>query len=100
MFLIQKISTGEAYQVHLRPGVFPQPQAKLEAKIRRLRAAGKPVSAAEIDQYEEMAKVLSQKLLNTAPDQLLIIAPQPGYKFRFNDLYNIRGDIINKDMPR
>lgn len=53
-FLIPKISTGEAYQVHLKPGVFPKQQAELEAKIRRLRAAGNSVSAMDIDKVEQI----------------------------------------------
>ncbi len=99
-FIIQRISTGEAYDVHLKPGIFPDEQAILEARIRQQRAEGRPVSAADIDRYEEMADALSQKILTTPPDQLLMIIPKPEYKFRFNDLYDNRGDIINKEMPR
>ncbi|MDZ7402273.1 MAG: formylmethanofuran dehydrogenase subunit E family protein [candidate division KSB1 bacterium] len=99
-FIIQRISTGEAYEVHLKPGVFPEMQASLEARIRQRRAEGKVVSAAEIDQYEAMANELSRKMLTTPAEQLLTITPKPDYKFRFNDLYGSRGDIINKEMPR
>ncbi|HXF04926.1 MAG TPA: formylmethanofuran dehydrogenase subunit E family protein [Blastocatellia bacterium] len=99
-FIIQRISTGEAYEVRLRPGVFPKEQADLEARIRQLRSEGQPVSGADIDKVEEMANALSKRLLTTPPDQLLEITPRPGYKFKFSDLYDIRGDIINKDMPR
>ena len=31
-FIIQRISTGQAYDVHLKPGVFPKEQAELEEK--------------------------------------------------------------------
>lgn len=99
-FIIQRISTGQAYEVRLQPGVFPQEQADLEAKIRQLRSEGQPVSGADIDKVEEMANALIKKLLTTPPDQLLEITPKPGYKFKFSDLYDLRGDIINKDMPR
>jgi formylmethanofuran dehydrogenase subunit E len=37
-FIIQRISTSEAYAVHLKPGVFPDDQARLENRIRSLRA--------------------------------------------------------------
>ncbi|MCX5811129.1 MAG: formylmethanofuran dehydrogenase subunit E family protein [Proteobacteria bacterium] len=74
-FIIQKISTGETYSVHLKPGVFPTEQAELEGKIRKLRAEGKPVSAGDIDTVEAMADALSKKLLNTQSSELLEINP-------------------------
>ena len=99
-FIIQRISTGEAYKVHLKTGVFPEEQAVLENKIRSLRAQGKPVTAEDIDQVEKMGDELSLKLLTTPPDKLLNIEKLEGYKFQFADLFGMRGDIINKDMPR
>jgi len=104
-FIIQKISTGEAYEVHLKPGAFPESQAMLESRIRGLSAEGKPVSAADIDRVEKMADALSKKLLNTQKEKILTIKAmtikaKPGYKFRFNDMCGSRGDIINKNMPR
>lgn len=99
-FIIQRISAGEAYKVHLKPGVFPDDQAELENKIRSLRAQGKPVTAEDIDTVEKMGDALSLKLITTAPEQLLDIEKLDDYKFNFNDLFGNRGDIINKDMPR
>lgn len=99
-FIIQRISTGEAYGVHLKPGVFPKNQANLEAKIRKLRAEGKSVTAEDIDTVEKMADALNLKLLTTSPSELLEIKILRGYKFRFTDLFGKRGDIINKKMPR
>lgn len=102
-FIIQRISTGEAYDVHLKPGVFPEDQASLEGKIRKLRSEGKPVTAADINTVEKMADALNLKLLTTPPDQLLDIKPLPNFKFASNDTVGVfgnRGDIINKDMPR
>ena len=92
--------TGEAYEAHLKPGVFPEDQAALESKIRKLRSEDKPVSAADIDRVEEMAYALNKTLLTTAPKQLLIITMKPEYKFSFSDLYVRRGDVVNKNMPR
>lgn len=99
-FIIQKISTGETYQVSLKPGVFPAKQAELEAHIRAARAEGKPVTAAEIDEFERQADQLSRKMLTTPPSALLDIRPLPNYRFVPMDLFGGRGDIVNKDMPR
>lgn len=102
-FIVQRISTGEAYDVHLKPGVFPEDQAALEGKIRKLRSEGKPVSAQDINTVEKMADALNLKLLTTPPDKLLDIKPLPDFKFAANDTVEVfgnRGDIINKDMPR
>lgn len=99
-FIVQRISTGEAYEVHLRPGVFPDAQAELETKIRRLRAEGMPVSAADIDKVEEMANDLSRKLLNSPPSEILETRRLSSYVFKFADLCGERGDVVNKTMPR
>ena len=97
-FIVQKISTGEAWEVRLKPGVFPEPQAALENHIREMRAAGRPVFAADVDRFEAMANDLIRHLLNTSPDDLLVLTPRPGYRFQFNDLFGGRGDIINRDL--
>ena len=99
-FIIQKISTGETYQVSLKAGVFPTKQAELEAHIRALRAEGKPVTAAEIIELEHQADQLSWKMLTTPPSELLDVRPLPNYRFVPMDLLGRRGDIVNKDMPR
>ena len=61
-FILQRISTGEAYKVHLKPGVFPEDQAELEGKIRSLRAEGQPVTAEDIDRVEWFVFLFSNKL--------------------------------------
>jgi formylmethanofuran dehydrogenase subunit E len=99
-FIIQRISTGQTYEVRLNPGVFPENQAALESKIRKLRSQGKPVPAADLDRVEEMADSLSKTLLTTPHDQLLTTKSRPEYKFSFCDLFGSRGDVVNKDMPR
>jgi len=99
-FIIQKISTGETYQVSLKAGVFPAKQAELEAHIRALRAEGKPVTAAEIIELEHQADQLSRKMLTTPSSELLDVRPLPNYRFVPMDLLGRRGDIVNKDMPR
>ena len=99
-FIIQRISTGAAYHVHLKPGVFPDDQVVLENRIRSLRAQGNPVTAEDSDTVEKMGDSLSLKLLTTPAEELLEIARLNDYKFNFTDMFGDRGDIINKDMPR
>lgn len=99
-FIIQKISTGETYQVSLKRGVFPAKQAELEAHIRASRTEGKPVTAAEINEFERLADQLSRKMLITPASALLDIRPLLSYRFVPMDLLGRRGDIVNKDMPR
>jgi formylmethanofuran dehydrogenase subunit E len=99
-FIIQRISTGEAYLVHLKPCVFPDDQAVLENRIRSTRAQGNPVTAEDIDMVEKMGDSLSLKLLTDPLEELLEMKRLNDYKFNFADMFGERGDIINKDMPR
>lgn len=99
-FILQRISTGKACDVRLKPGVFPADQAALEADIRATRARGEPVGAAQIDQSEALANALSKHLLTTLPAETVTLTPLAAYRFAATDLLGARGDIINKDMPR
>jgi formylmethanofuran dehydrogenase subunit E len=99
-FIIQRISTGEAYDVHLKKGIFSEKQAQLENKIRTLRKQGKEVSPEDIDKAETMANNLSKTLLNSAPDKILDIKPLKDYKFDLKFSTGKRGDIINKFAGR
>ena len=99
-FIIQRISTGQAYKVNLRSGVFPAEQAALEEAIREKRRKGSGVSAEEIDQLEQMANSLIRQILSTPPEEILEIRPLEGYIFRPFDFIGERGDVINKTMPR
>lgn len=99
-YIIQKISTGEAYKVHLKKGIFPKELADLEGKIRQLRARGEPVKAEDINQIEKMQDTLSLRVLTTPPSELLDMEPLTGYRFVPADFFGQRGDIINKSMPR
>ena len=99
-FIIQRISTGDAYSVHLSQEIFPEEQVQLENKIRTLRKQGKEVSPEDIDQVEKMHENLSQKLLNTAPDKILDIKKHENYRYNFSFRTGKRGDIINKDASR
>lgn len=102
-FIVQRISTGEAYDVHLKPGVFPAEQAALEGKIRKLRSEGSQVTAEEINTVEKMASAFNIKLLSTPASELLDVKPLPDFKFAAIDTVEVfgnRGDVVNKDMPR
>jgi len=99
-FIIQRISTGETYQVSLKAGVLPDKQDKLETHIRALRAKSQSVSATEIDEAERLANQLSQKVLSTEPAQLVNVRRLRNFQFVPMALGGSRGDIINKNMPR
>lgn len=99
-FIIQKISTGEAYSVHLKEVVFPKEQAELENKIRTLRKQGKDLLPQDVDKIEKMHNNLSKKLLNIPPDELLDIKKLDNYKYEFKFQTGKRGDIINKNISR
>jgi formylmethanofuran dehydrogenase subunit E len=99
-FIIQRISTNEAYSVHLKPGVFPEELKSVEDKIRQLRAEGKQVEAKDIDAFEAMQNNLSKKILTTPPSELLVIERLKDYKFNYCDFFGERGDVINKNMGR
>lgn len=97
-FIVQKKSTGEAYEVHLKDGVFPQELADLESKIRESRAENKSVELADIDRVELLANNLSKKLLNISPVKILDVKKLDKYVYEFNFQTAKRGDIINKDI--
>ena len=99
-FVVQKISTGEAYSVHLKEGVLPQEQLELENKIRTLGKEGKDISPEDVDKIEKMHNELSKKMLNTPPDELLNIKKLDNYKYEFKFQTGKRGDVINKNVPR
>ncbi|MPN18939.1 hypothetical protein SDC9_166304 [bioreactor metagenome] len=95
-FIVQKISTGETYQVKLKDGVFPENLAKLETKIKSEAKAGKKVSDTDIKQLETLANKLSEKILNSNTDDILEIKKLYNYKFKQNIQVGTRTDIINK----
>lgn len=95
-FIVQKISTGETYQVKLKDGVFPVELVELEAKIKSEAKAGKKVSDADIKKLEMIANELSKKVLNTEPDKLMEIKKIEDYKFKQNIDVGVRTDVLNK----
>ena len=100
-FIIQKISTGEAYSVHLKKGVFPQELVQLETKIRQAESKNKnAVNPEDIDKVEKLANNLSKKLLNIPSVEILDIKKLNNYEYNFNLKTGKRGDIINKNVSR
>ena len=99
-FIVQKISTGETYRVRLKQGFIPRDFEELEKEIRARRKKGLPVSAKEIDHYEELLSAFIHKLLYTPPERFVIVERLPHYEFHFLDLFGPRGDTIDKNMPR
>lgn len=98
-FIVQKISTGETYQVKLKDGVFPEDLAKLETKIKSDAKAGKKVADADIEKLEALANKLSQKVLNTPVEELIEIKKLDNYKFKQNIEVGTRTDVLNKKTP-
>lgn len=100
-YIVQRISTGKAYEVHLKKGVFPEEHMSFERHIRDLRKYGKNVDPKDIDKTEKMATKLIKMMLTTDPDTLLDIKELPSYQFIFSTKdFGKRSDIINKDMLR
>ena len=101
-FIVQRISTGEAVRVSLRPGLYPAQLAALEQSIRSLRARGETVEPAEIDRFERGANECSRKLLNTPQDQVVIVERLTDYHFPDHSQVPLapRSDTINRDAPR
>lgn len=95
-FIVQKISTGEAYQVKLKEGIFPDDLAKLETKIKSEAKDGKKVSDADIKQLETLANKLSERILNSNTDEIIEIKKLDNYKFKQNIQIGARTDIVNK----
>lgn len=95
-FIVQKISTGETYQVKLKDGVFPEDLALLEKKIKSEAKAGKKVSDSDIEKLEALADKLSEKVLNSNPDEIMDIKKLDNYKFKQNVQVGARTDVMNK----
>lgn len=95
-FIVQKISTGETYQVKLKEGVFPDELSKLEKKIKSEAKAGKMVSDSDIKTLEALADKLSKKILNVNSHEIIEIKKLDNFKFKQYVEVGIRTDVINK----
>ncbi len=101
-FIVQRISTGSAVRVSLRPGMYPADLAALEQSIRSRRAHGEAVAPQEIDRFERDANEYSRKLLNTPPDRAITLERLADYHFPDHSQNPLapRSDTINRDAPR
>jgi formylmethanofuran dehydrogenase subunit E len=101
-FIVQRISTGRAVRVSLQPGVYPAELAALERSIRSRRALGEAVAPAEIDRFEAGANAYSRRLLNTPPEQAIVLESLNDYSFpdRSQNPLAARSDTIDRDVPR
>lgn len=101
-FIVERISTGAAVRVSLRPGVYPAQLAALEQSIRARRARGEVVAPAEIDRFESEANAYSRRLLNTPPKEAVTVERLAEYHFPDHSQNPLaaRSDIIDRDVPR
>ncbi|HUZ95001.1 MAG TPA: formylmethanofuran dehydrogenase subunit E family protein [Edaphobacter sp.] len=101
-FIVQRISTGKAVRVSLRPGMYPAELAALEQSIRSRRAHGDAVAPSDIDRFERGADQYILKLLNTPPDQAVTVEELAGFEFPDHSKNPLapRSDIINRDVLR
>ena len=100
-FIIQKISTGEAYKVELADKGFMKAMRVKENEIKAKQKAGQKVTAKDVDEVEALAFEAMKHLLNTDPEKLLKITKLKDYRFHFN-LKDIgtRSDIGNRSVGR
>ncbi len=101
-FIVERISTGSAVRVSLRPGLYPARLAALEQSIRARRARGETVAPADIDRFERGADEYSRRLLSTPPNRAIVIERLTSFQFPDHSLNPLapRSDIINRDAPR
>ena len=101
-FIVQRISTGRAVRVSLRPGVYPTELAAQERSMRSRRARGAAVAPAEIDRFEAGANEYSRRLLNTPPEQAVQLELLSDFRFPDHSQNPLaaRSDTIDRDVPR
>ena len=101
-FIVQRISTGQAVRVSQRPGFYPAAVAELEQSIRNRCGRGEAVAPEEIDRFEQGADAYSRKLLNTPPEQTVVVERLADYHFPDHSQNPLapRSDTINRDAPR
>ena len=100
-FIVQRISTKEAYRVSLKDKIFLKALRKQEKEIKAKIASRKTVTKEDIDKVEELAFKAMKHMLNTDPKILVKIEKLKEYTFDFSikDI-GARSDIVNKDVGR
>ncbi len=100
-FIVQKISTGKAYQVSLADKSFLKKLKAKEKEIKDKRKQHKRVTPKDIDEVEALAFSAMQYMINTEPKKLLKITPLKNYNYKFNiEQIGSRSDIVNKNVGR
>lgn len=101
--IVQKISTGETYQVQLAEGMFNDALKNAEDSIRAKVTASQTVTPSEIDHVEKLADNFITMMLSTPLEKLIKIQRLEGYQFVSNssvDVFGQRGDVLNKKVGR
>ena len=100
-FIVQKISTGEAYRVSLADKSFLKKLKAKEEEIKAKRKQHKRVTPKDIDAVEALAFNAMKYMLNTEPKKLLKITRLKNYNYKFNiEAIGSRSDIVNKNVER
>jgi len=100
-FIIQRISTGEAYKVSLSDKNFIKALKTKEGEIRQKQKRHETVTPQDIDEVEALAFEAMKTMLNTDPKKLLKITKLKHYKYRFKiDDIGPRSDVGNKSVGR
>jgi len=98
-FIVQRISTGEAFKVSLASNDFLKELKVKEKEIKEKVAQHKKVTPKDVDEVERLAFEVMKHLLYTDPKKLLKITPLPDYKFNFSTKdFALRSDTINKNV--
>ena len=100
-FIVQRISTGEAYRVSLADKGFLKKLKSKEEAIKAKRKQHKKVTPEDIDEVEALAFSAMKYMLNTDQKKLLKITQLKNYNYKFNiDSIGSRSDIVNKNIGR
>lgn len=101
--IIQKISTGETYQVQLEANMFPEGLKKSEAQIRSKISKKEKVTPKEIDDVENLANNFINTMINTPLEKLVVAKKLENYTFEpisSVEVFGNRGDVVNKHVPK
>ena len=94
-YIVQRIDTGEALRVGLKPGVKPRAIAEMGG-----RAVRRALSPCELDQLKRMEDRFADSLLRADPSEVFVVQPVPDFRWQpvlRNDF--LKTDVINKDQP-
>ncbi|MBD3843833.1 MAG: hypothetical protein IE909_18545 [Campylobacterales bacterium] len=96
-FIVQKISTNEAYKVALADTTFLKELKAYEAYINEKIKNKEEVTAKDIDKVDALAFEVTKHLVNTHQKKLLKITKLENYNFQFQTKnFGARSNIRNK----